>query len=224
VKRRIKVLAVATLALGLTAVLGAGSAIRKAAQGRIYADAAAIPYRKVGLLLGCSQRLPDGRRNLFFSCRVSAAASLFRAHRVDYFIVSGDNHVVGYDEATDMKVALAKAGVPAERVYCDYAGFRTLDSVVRAREIFGQTSLTVISQEFHNQRAIYIARHKGMDAIGFNAPDVGTYHGFRTQVREWFARVKTVLDVRFLGTRPRFLGPRIEIGGRAADGGQEKGA
>jgi SanA protein len=211
-KRKIKILfAVGTL-LSLLSFLYAGTAIRKAAKGRTYSDASTIPYRRVGLLLGCSQRLPDGRANLFFSCRTTAAAQLFRAHKVDYFIVSGDNHVVGYDESTDMKQTLLKAGVPAERIYCDYAGFRTLDSVVRANKIFGQASVTVISQDFHNQRAIYIARHHGIDAIGFNAAEVDAYNGFRTRFRELFARVKTVLDVHVFSTRPKFLGPRIDVG------------
>ena len=211
-KRKIRTLFVVGILLSLISILYAGSAIGKAAKGRTYEDASTIPYRRVGLLLGCSQRLPDGRRNLFFSTRTTAAAKLFKAHKVDYLIVSGDNHVAGYDESTDMKMALAKAGVPSERIYCDYAGFRTLDSVVRANKIFGQTNVTVISQEFHNQRAIYIARHKGIDAIGFNAADMDSYNGFRTRFRELFARVKTVLDVRVFRTRPKFLGSPIEIG------------
>ncbi len=202
--------------LALAAVIGAGVLIRKASTGRTFSDATSIPYRRVGLLLGCSQRLSDGRANLFFAHRIAAAVQLFNAHKVDYFIVSGDNHVAGYDESTDMKHALVEAGVPAERVYCDFAGFRTLDSVVRARDVFAQTAVTVVSQEFHNQRAIYIARHKGIDALGFNARNVDSYNGFRTMLREQFARVKTVLDVCLLRTRPKFLGPRIEVGGDVA--------
>jgi SanA protein len=197
---------------GLTAVVWSGAVIRKAARGRTYSDVSAIPYRRVGLLLGCVERLPNGRSNLYFAYRVAAAAGLLKAHKVDYLIVSGDNHVAGYDEPTDMKAALVRAGVPAERIYCDYAGFRTLDSIVRARKVFGQASVTIISQEFHNQRAIYIARHQGLDAIGFNAAGVRARRSLRTMVREQFARVKTVLDVNLLRTGPKFLGPRIEIG------------
>ena len=111
-----------------------------------------------------------------------------------------------------MKRELMDAGVPADRIYCDYAGFRTLDSVVRVMEVFGQNRVTIISQKFHNQRAIYIARHEGIDAIGFNARDVDTYNSLRTRVREQFARVKTVLDVCLLKTRPKFTGSQIWIG------------
>ena len=214
-KRRIGLALALAAMVGLAAILGAGALIRAAAKGRTYSDVSAIPHRRVGLLLGCSQRLSDGRANLFFAYRVAAAAELFKAHKVDYVIVSGDNHVAGYDESTDMKHALADAGVPEERVYCDYAGFRTLDSVVRAKDVFGQTNLTIVSQEFHNQRAIYIARAHGMDALGFNARDVDSFNSFRTKLREQLARVKTVLDVHLLRTHPKFLGPRIVVGENA---------
>jgi SanA protein len=117
---------------------------------------------------------------------------------------------VGYDEPADMKNALVDLGVPAEKIFCDYAGFRTLDSVVRAKHIFGQDRVTVVSQRFHNQRAIYIARHRGLDAIGFDAPEVVFRHSFRTKLREQFARVKTVLDVWF-GKQPKFLGEPVNI-------------
>jgi SanA protein len=102
--------------------------------------------------------------------------------------------------------------VPAARIYCDYAGFRTLDSVVRAREVFGQAEITIVSQAFHNRRAIFIARHRGVDAIGFNAQEVDAYNSFRTLCREQAARVGTLLDVLVFHTQPRFLGPRVPIG------------
>jgi SanA protein len=212
-KRKLQVIVGVTACLAVVAVIGAGALIRAAARGRTYSNVSLIPHRRVGVLLGCAQRLSNGRTNLFFSYRVAAAATLFKANKVEYIIVSGDNHVVGYDESTEMKQALVAAGVPAERITCDFAGFRTLDSIIRAKEVFGQTSLTVISQEFHNQRAIYLASHEGIDAIGFNARAVASAHSFRTSLREQFARVKAVLDVCLLGTRPKFLGPRIEIGG-----------
>jgi SanA protein len=202
-------LAIAAL-LALGAVYGAGLLIRARAKGRTYSDVAAIPHRDAGLVLGCSRVLPDGRHNLFFAYRINAAAQLFKARKIDAVIVSGDNHRIGYDEPTDMKDALIAAGVPAEKIYCDYAGFRTLDSVVRAKAIFGQASVTVISQRFHNQRAIFIAHHRGIDAIGFNAQDVDAYNAARTKLREQLARVKTVLDV-WLGARPKFFGPPVEI-------------
>jgi SanA protein len=211
----IRRLAGISLGLGLAALLAiavAARTIHREARGRTYGNLASVPHRRVGLVLGCSKQLSYGRRNLFFETRIRAAAELFRAGKVDYLIVSGDNHAREYDESSDMKDSLIRQGVPAARIYCDYAGFRTLDSVVRAREVFGQTEITIISQEFHNRRAIFIARHRGVDAIGFNAPEVDAYNSFRTRCREQAARVGTLLDVLVLRTQPRFLGPKVAIG------------
>ena len=209
-KRRLFLIPAFLLAVGAGAVLVANALIRHAARGRTFADVSEIPRRETGLVLGCSATLSDGRANLFFKNRVAAAATLYHAGKVGALIVSGDNHKKTYDEATDMKNALVAAGVPAEKIYCDYAGFRTLDSVVRAKHVFGQDSITVVSQRFHNQRAIYIARGRGIDAIGFDAPEVVFRHSFKTKCREQLARVKTVLDM-LIGKRPKFLGEPIEI-------------
>lgn len=219
--RRLKLIVLTTAALGLAATIGANALVRNAASGRTYSDVSSIPYRRVGVLLGCPPRLSKGGTNLFFGHRIAAAVQLLKAHKIDYVIASGDKNVLGCDEPTAMKRSLVDAGVPAERVYCDFGGFRTLESVMRAKEVYGQTNVTIISQNFHNQRAIYIARGAGIDAIGFNATDVDSYGSFLTRLRELFARVRSVPDVRLLGMRPRFAGPGIEIGGSEKD--QTKG-
>ncbi len=175
-------------------------------------DPAELPNYRTGLLLGCAQYLSDGRENLFFRYRMEAALRLFRENKIDYLIVSGDNSTIEYDEPTAMKNWLVARGVPAEYIYCDYAGFRTLDSVVRAREIFEQSQLVIISQPFHNQRAVFIARKMGIDAVGFNAAAVQSGAAFKTHFREQFARVKTLLDVYVLGTPPKYFGSKIVIG------------
>jgi SanA protein len=206
------------LILGLAALIlvalayGALALVRKAAASRLYSDSAEIPHRRVGLVLGCSRRLGDGSPNPFFDARIRAATSLFRAGKVDYLLVSGDNHTRGYDEATDMRDGLLQQGIPAERIYSDCAGFRTLDSMMRAHDVFGLTELTVISQEFHNQRAIFLARHTGLDAIGYNAQDVDLGDVSGTHRRETVARIKAVLDVYLLRTKPHFQGPSVSIG------------
>jgi SanA protein len=196
--------------LGILLVVVADMVVASHTRGRLYSDAGQIPHRKVGLLLGTNMYLPNGSVNLYFSCRINAAAALYKAGKIEYIIVSGDNSRVGYDEPAMMREELLKRGVPADRIFEDYAGFRTLDSVVRCREIFGQDSVTVISQPFHNQRAIYIAGHKGIDAIGFNASDVTARAGMKTQLREKLARVKLFADILF-NKQPKFLGQRVVI-------------
>lgn len=109
-----------------------------------------------------------------------------------------------------MKFSLMDKGVPEDHIYEDFAGFRTLDSVVRAKEIFGQNSVTVISQKFHNQRAIFLAQKHGMSAYGYNAKDVNIAAGFKTNVREKFARAKVFIDL-LLGIKPKFGGEKIVI-------------
>ena len=125
-------------------------------------------------------------------------------------MVSGDNSKKDYDEPSTIKNDLINKGVPANRIYLDYAGFRTLDSIIRSKKIFGQNSITIISQQFHNERAIYLANMNKIDAVGFNATDVNTYYGFKTIMREKFARVKMMIDLIF-GKEAKFLGDKVEI-------------
>jgi SanA protein len=211
--RKALIAACVLLLLCAASLLVARLLIASAARGRTYSDVSQIPHRRVGLVLGCPKRIAGGWSNPFFENRMAAAADLYRNGRVDYLIVSGDNHVQGYDEPTDMKNELVERGVPKDRIYLDYAGLRTLDSVVRAKQIFLQSEITVVSQRFHNQRAIFLASHNGIDAIGFDAPDVALEYGFKTLVREQFAKVKAVLDIYALHTQPHFLGRRIAVGG-----------
>lgn len=196
--------------ISLIGILGANSLVKKTSADKTYNSTIEIPYNKVGLILGTSKTLSSGRINLYYKYRIEAAVALFKAERVDFILVSGDNSRKTYDEPSMIKDDLIKEGIPANKIYLDYAGFRTLDSVVRCKEIFGQESITIISQQFHNERAIYIANHKGINAIGFNAKNVTANYGFKTQLRERFARVKMVLDLTF-GKKPKFLGDKIGI-------------
>ena len=183
--------------------------IAGAAENKLYSDTRSIPFNRVGLLLGTS-KFVNGRNNPFYDYRIRAAADLLKANKIKYIIVSGDNSRKEYDEPTSMRSDLIKAGIDSSVIYLDYAGFRTFDSVVRLRDIFGQDSVTIISQQFHNERAIYLAGKEGISAIGFNAADVSARQGFRTELREKFARVKVFLDLWF-GKKPKFLGSKIEI-------------
>ena len=153
------------LLMATVVIHNADSTIRKASVDKLYTELDSIPKREVALLLGTSKTLKNGQPNLYFQYRVEAAAALFKAKKVDFILISGDNSRKGYDEPTDMKEALVAQGIPSDKIYLDYAGFRTLDSVIRAKEIFSLTELTVVSQAFHNQRAIYLAQKYGINAI-----------------------------------------------------------
>lgn len=181
-------------------------------RGRLFDDAAAMPVAPVGLVFGTTDRVGAGE-NLYFRYRIDAAEELWKAGKISTIIVSGDNRSRYYNEPQKMKRALVLRGIPQERIVCDYAGLRTLDSVIRAKEVFGADPVVFISQRFQNERAIYLAKANDINAIGFNARDVGGHGGARTRVREVGARVKMWLDVHFLNTRPRHLGDKINLPG-----------
>ena len=172
------------------------------------------PKRRAAVVMGCAEKLRNGRGNLFFSARIKTAAKLWQAGRVEALIVSGDNHVKGYDEPSDMKSALVAAGVPEDRIVCDYAGFRTLDSVIRAKTIFGLDSFLVVSQDFHVRRAVFLGRCRGLDVHGVAAPLPAVGHRIRTRnaLREALARTVAVLDI-LVFRRPRFAGPPVPLPG-----------
>ena len=201
---------IALFAMGL--MFWADHACKQAADGRIFRSVDAVPEREVGLVLGTSKETRHGKANLHFNQRIEAAAALFRAGKVHHLLVSGDNHIAGYDEPTDMRNALIAAGVPAGAITCDYAGFRTLDSVVRAKEIFGLSQCTIISEEFHCPRALWIAQRHGLDAVAFAAPDVSLKGwSLRAEVREQFARSWCAVDLYVLHRGPKFLGQKEPI-------------
>ncbi len=177
---------------------------------KTYSSVIDIEKRTVGLVLGTSPTLTRGYPNLYFTTRVKACIELYKANKIEYVLVSGDNSRSSYDEPTAFKDALTEGGIPASKIFLDYAGFRTLDSVVRAKEVFGQTKFTVISQDFHNQRAIYLAQAYGMDVIGYNADNVKAYYGFKTRMREYLAKTKAIFDLSF-NVEPKYLGPKVYI-------------
>lgn len=198
------------LVLGVVAIVAISYTYFSAtwvSRARLYDDVAEIPETKVGLVFGTS----NGNMNPYFRYRIDAAVRLWKAGKLKTVIVSGDNRTRYYNEPETMKHDLVERGIPADRIICDYAGLRTFDSVVRAKEIFGTDHLLFISQQFQNERAIYIAQANGINAIGFNAQDVPNHQGWRTKLREIGARVKMWLDVHFLDTRPTHLGEKIQL-------------
>ncbi|CAM1357030.1 SanA/YdcF family protein [Tenacibaculum ascidiaceicola] len=209
-RKKVAILFLLSCLLIVIAIYTSNKVIIKNAEEKLFNTTETIPKNKVGLLLGTVKYLSDGRVNLYYQFRLNAAVELYKAKKIDFILVSGDNGSEGYDEPTDFKNDLIKAGIPEDKIYLDYAGFRTLDSVVRIKEIFGQTSVTIISQQFHNERALYLANHFEIDAIGYNAKGVSGKKAIKVQLREYLARVKVFIDILF-NIKPKFLGEPIEI-------------
>lgn len=184
--------------------------VANAGEGRIYDDINSIPHNKVAVVLGTSPRRNAKESNKYFDYRIEAAAALFKAGKVDNIVVSGDNRHPSYNEPKEMRKALINAGVPANRIYVDNAGLRTLDSVVRMKTIFGQSRFTIVSQKFQNERAVCLAMSNDIDAIAFCAEDVSAEGGLKVRLREYPARVKMFIDL-YLGTGPLYGGETIEI-------------
>ena len=177
----------------------------------IYTDIKKVPAKKAALVLGTAKYIAKGKQNYFYTYRIRAAAKLWKAKKIDAIIVSGDKSTY-YDEVTSMYKDLIKAGVPARYITKDFYGYRTFDSIVRAKEIFGLEDYIIVSQKFHLNRALYIAHRKGQKAIGFAAKDIkGTKAAKKMEDREALAQIKAFLDVNVLMTKPKVLGKKIKV-------------
>lgn len=183
-----------------------------AAKDRIYIDVNKVPHKKAALLLGTAKYVAKGKKNYFYVYRIRAAAALWKAGKVDAILVSGDNATQYYNETKRMLNDLIKAGVPKKYIAADYAGFRTLDSILRAEAVFDLKDYIIISQKFHLERALFIAKAKGQKVIGFVAKDIpGTKAAKKMVYREYLARMKAFLDVTVLQTEARFYGKKVKV-------------
>jgi len=186
--------------------------INYSTQSAIYTEVKKVPHRRAALVLGTAKYITKGKKNYFYVYRIRAASALWKAGKVDAIVVSGDNASKYYNETVRMQKDLIKSGVPKKYIALDHAGFRTLDSVVRAEALFGLKEYIIVSQKFHLERALYIAKEKGQDVIGFAAKDIpGTKAARRMMWREYFARVKAFLDVNILNTQPTFFGDKVKV-------------
>ncbi len=178
----------------------------------IYTEIKDLPQKKAALLLGTAKYVAKGKKNYFYVYRIRAAVALWKAGKVKAIVVSGDNETKYYNETARMQKDLIKAGVPKKYIALDYAGFRTLDSVVRAEAVFDLEDYIIVSQKFHLERALFIAKAKGQKVIGFAAKDIaGTKAANKMIAREFLARAKAFLDVYILGTKPRFYGKKEKV-------------
>lgn len=187
------------------------------AYGKTYDNVAEIPHNKYGLLLATSPIAPSGKINFYFADRVKAAVDLYENGKIDYVIASGGDYrktgEYGYDEPQALHDSLVKRGIPSERIIKDYDGQRTIYSIQNIKDKYGLESVTLISQSFHNERALYLASHCGVKAIAFNARERARGGlQLKNHIREIFARPKMFWDV--LTTKQRKVQeekPKFEI-------------
>ena len=170
------------------------------AEGKVFSDIDSIKYNKVGLLLGTTPQARIGRiTNAFFTYRIDAAEELYKAGKIEKILISGDeNSLDGINEPECMRDSLVARGVPERAIILDGKGYRTINSVINANKLYGLKSFTIISQEFHNERAIYQAEHLGLDVENiqaYNAKDPKARRAYLTTIREYFARVKMFMDL-----------------------------
>ena len=170
------------------------------AEGKVFSDINSVKYNKVGLLLGTTPQARIGRiTNQFFIYRIDAAEQLYKAGKIEKILISGDeNSLDGVNETECMRDSLVARGVPANAIILDGKGYRTICSVINANKVYGLKSFTIISQKFHNERAIYQAEHLGLDVKNlqaYNAKDPKSRRAYLTTIREYFARVKMFLDL-----------------------------
>lgn len=212
--RRLKLLVSGFLISLLFVLIATNAWVVLATRKQVYRDVLETPHRSVALVLGTSNRLSDGSPNPFFTNRIEAAYQLYKNGKVDHIIVSGDNRSKYYNEPVAMRKALIEKGIPSSIITLDFAGLRTLDSIVRCKEIFGQESITIITQSFHSYRSLFISQYYAMDAIVMVADEPSTWQSAKVIARELLARPLAVLDLYILKTTPRFLGEKEELNGR----------
>jgi len=205
-----QIIYIIVISILLLVFAGPNLLIKWASTNKTYEAIIDIPKNRVGLLLGTSKYVSKGQINLYYKYRIDAAVELYNAGKIEFILISGDNGQIEYNEPKTIRDDLIKYGIPNSKIYLDYAGFRTWDSIIRAKKVFGESEFTVISQKFHNQRAIFIGMRSKMKLVGFNAKDVPKNYGSKTRLREIFARIKLILDI-LINKQPKYLGSTIEI-------------
>ena len=201
-----KIIKICALVIGIVAVaclaliLICNQIVVNNADGKVFSDIDSIKYNKLGLLLGTTpQARFDRITNYFFIYRIDAAEQLYKAGKIEKILISGDEHSLdGVNEPECMRDSLVARGVPANAIILDGKGYRTICSVINANKVYGLKCFTVISQKFHNERAIYQAEHLGLDVENiqaYNAKDPKSRRAYLTTIREYFARVKMFMDL-----------------------------
>jgi len=180
-------------------------------KSRVFDSIADIQANPIGLVLGTSKKVAPNQPNQHFEHRLAAAAELYREGKVRHLLVSGDRDSRYYNEPRDMTAKLLSLEVPKEAITPDNSGYRTLDSIVRAKKIYGLDRVTIISDGFHVNRALFVAQREGLDAVAFASQPVRLKSSLKARLREYLARVLVVLDLYLFDTQPNEMGDPVSI-------------
>lgn len=199
-KKRVIWIGVGTIGAVLLLVAVCNLVILISSKGRIYDDIMQIPKNRYGLLLGTSPITPRGTRNLYFDGRIKAASELYHIGKIEYIIASGGDYTAQHEfacnELTAMRDSLIILGVAPDKIILDYDGLRTINSIKKAKRLYGDEQITLISQKYHNYRALFQAKHFNLDAVAYNAhePEI-LFFKIKNRLREYLARVKVFIDL-----------------------------
>lgn len=175
----------------------------------IYDEIQDLPWRQVGVILGTAKYYRPGVINQYYRYRIQGALNAYNSGKVNYLLLSGDNAQHSYNEPMTMRKDLISAGVNPADIVLDYAGFRTLDSIVRTRKVFDTNDFIIITQRFHCERALFIALHMGIQAQCYRVPSPKNI--LTVRIREFGARLGALADLFIFKREPRFLGPLVPI-------------
>jgi SanA protein len=206
--RRLRIVLIALPIVAVLLICCANWWVIKSTENKVFTDIHLLKGRSVALVLGTSNKLRNGSANPYFENRIKVAAELYREGKVTHFILSGDNRSKYYNEPLRMKKALLSLGVPDSVITLDNAGLRTLDSIVRTKEIFGQDKITIITQPFHSYRALFISNFYNIEAVALVTQEAANEAPLKVYIREYFARTKAVIDLYILNTAPQHLGEK----------------
>ncbi len=163
------------------------------------------------LVLGAGLK-PDGTPNHMLQDRLDKGIELYREGVAPKLLLSGDNGQEEYDEVNAMKEYALNAGIPSKDIFMDHAGFSTYESMYRARDIFLVKKAIIITQKYHQYRALYTARGLGVEGYGVVAePRIYAGQKYR-DIREILARYKDFLKMT-VKPEPTYLGETIPISG-----------
>ena len=194
-KKKYRIILLCLVTVLLIAILSCYLLVCINAKGKTFNDVQDIPFNEVGLLLGTSPVTSNSEHNYYFDERIKAAATLYHSGKIERIIASGGDYSNngGCNELIAMRDSLIKQGVPDSLISLDYQGIRTLHSITKIKNL---GSITIISQKYHNERAIYLAEHYGLQAVAYNAtiPNIAKKK-IRNISREFLARVKLFIDL-----------------------------